>query len=725
MSTHAGFSAIGFSLLRDMLLSHAMMESSRALRFMLSVTLVVIGMRVVASSVDIGRTWGLDFIEVSDSVWLLLAFVPFLPPVNRAFDGLLRSDRTARTTVFVLGAMLLASIVLFPMQTFFYGDGGLLIPQIHRMSIDPNHDPSLLLNLKSSPLAGLLLVALTKNIPTAFTWLSIPLPGTALYPFHALSVIVTVAVLAFAVRWKPRTEALLFLLLLFGNAGALLFFGYVEYYLLVTFAFGAYAFSAERFMGGKGKFTLVLFWFVIAGLSHYMAIALLPSFLYLIAIRLNYRGYMRSNRVIAGVFAAVVLTGIAIYFLAGLAWSDNRIVMPLTDIESPAGTLSYTLLSSYHLLDLLNLVLLLSPLGVAVIAWNLKNPDWRDSPAFRFHLLSIGFFSLFLFAANTSLGLARDWDIAAPLGVLISIAAWSALRFCHSPSNRSVLVFASASVFLAMPWLAENIHPVRSAERFASIMELDAQHMYKDYALSGYEALRKHYLTIGDEAHALHFMKKKLALIDYPDHYSSLIVYAADRVESEPTLYRELHSLMLQRLAQKAKGLQASGRDRDYAISLKQIDSLAEVISFQSFLLKEFNAIESELRHLSSTLGQSFPPSAVRGLLAYEKKDYTESVRELSHALHKKILHSRLFLFLGNALALTGDYKRSLEVLEEGSIQFPDDERLVLTFANYAIQSRYNPETVAKLLLHQLDRPISDDWKRETERLLQRLAEYL
>jgi len=81
------------------------------------------------------------------------------------------------------------------------------------------------------------------------------------------------------------------------------------------------------------------------------------------------------------------------------------------------------------LLEFINVLLLHSPLNLLWILWILyalafERRKWLPDPQAVFLLILLGGFGGLLWLFHASLGVMRDWDIYAPLGLLLAFSAW-------------------------------------------------------------------------------------------------------------------------------------------------------------------------------------------------------------------------------------------------------------------------------------------------------------
>jgi len=216
-----------------------------------------------------------------------------------------------------------------------------------------------------------------------------------------------------------------------------LFFGYVEIYGFVLVALSLYVLFAVLALRNKISFVFVPVIAVLAIASHYLALLLVPSLFYC-----GYLQWKEGNR--ATVLAAATATAVVCFALLVIAnFNLTRFSAPVphshflplilpTDTNEILST-PYTLLSPYHLSDLLNNVLLLytPALFLIFLTFGKWTRELWHEQLFRFFLLVLVPVFAFLFVAKFDLGAVKDWDVLAPyafIGVLLS-----AFAFYRSP----------------------------------------------------------------------------------------------------------------------------------------------------------------------------------------------------------------------------------------------------------------------------------------------------
>jgi hypothetical protein len=609
------------------------------------------------------RLWGLDAASYLDPVvmgvltlLLLLFAVPSVQLRLAEWSDTARLNLwTARTRIAAILLLLLA--ILFPMGTFFYGDGGTLVSEVYKIGAQENYSSAVLLNVQSAPLAGALLHALAVAIPSAMFALGATPPETPMFPFFALSLLGIIGIyLAVHLQRDPKVR-FIDLLLISGSASVLLFFSYVEMYLTVTVAITAFLLAGRRALRGELSITLVVLLYAIALAAHYMTLALLPALLYVVFAKHSVAATLAgSRRALLATWLASLGIVALLYWLLGFASSDSRVVMPLFEQTTDAGTLSYTLLSAAHLIDFANVLLLLGSLPLLfmlVTAFFNGNAAWDAERSFL--TVALLYFGTFIFFANTSLGLARDWDVAAPLGIMFALLATRSLTYLDAARRNAVFVtLGIASIIAILPWMLVNIDDDRAAERFEAVMQLDEERMYGDYALSGYEALRKYYLHHGrldDEARILFRM---VDVVGYSEQYRLLLVNSISRFHADKTASLQSQLWMLDRLGRASDEMILSGRSTSYAITRWEIDSLVAAIAVESITNSTMKQIFPSVKEMVDRAGLKLGYDILIGAGWYLDEKFVEASEALRSSWESSFRDARIDGMYGSALSLSG-----------------------------------------------------------------------
>jgi hypothetical protein len=278
------------------------------------------------------------------------------------------------------------------------------------------------------------------------------------------------------------------------STGAIeLFFGYIEHY-TPALALGAlYVLTSVRVVRGQSRLWKPGLILLIGTLFHVQALLLAPSYLWLLAWSIVRKRYPScGGRVAAVVGATTAVAAIAAAFVPAI----ERFYMPL-----PGDGYGYHVFSAAHVLDILNEVLLLSPVwllyAVLVFRHQLstrREKESQDHGAAAFAWTLTVPAGLFLVLFRPELGMARDWDLfcftvfgltAPGLLALVNYAT----QLHHSDRTAAILSPAVVlSAALVFSWVGVNADTGRSVARYRSILEYDRTN--PGYA---YETLARHF----------------------------------------------------------------------------------------------------------------------------------------------------------------------------------------------------------------------------------------
>ncbi|HVP37454.1 MAG TPA: tetratricopeptide repeat protein, partial [Terriglobales bacterium] len=282
----------------------------------------------------------------------------------------------------------------------------------------------------------------------------------------------------------------LFIFSIFLFSGATeLFLGYAENYTLVYVSIFAYLYFSLRYLQGKAKLFLPVFFFLLSLGLHFLSVYLLPSFVFLFALKKNVEGRIfSSKRAIPLIFIMIPVAGFFIYYV----WSINPV---LTEIFVPLFkglpyATGYTLFSFPHLLDILNQHLLLSSAGIIlllVIILTYKGIIKFKDPIVSFLVIvSISQF-LYHFLVDPKFGAPRDWDLfsSVALGYTL-LGVYLFINFVQS-KRYPALVIIFLAVLAALPWFLLNANPEKGVNRFKYILDLDLKRSWSGrYTLVDY-----------------------------------------------------------------------------------------------------------------------------------------------------------------------------------------------------------------------------------------------
>ena len=238
--------------------------------------------------------------------------------------------------------------------------------------------------------------------------------------------------------------------------------------------------SAGRPASGQGLLPLGLA--VAAGaVLHRSALGLVPvmAVVWVAYLRADARrgAWRRPAVILAFAIPVLAIAAMAPRIVADVLRWDVVHFNP-AEVRAAGGPLRGTL-AGHRPLDLLNLILLLSPLAIAapVAAWRLRGTPGPEGAGPRRELLVLGVLALPMLLAGPFIhpaqGLFRDWDDFAAAGVAFSlVTAWvagEALR--RAPRQAWVAATIAAAVAVpAVQWLALHADTERGRARVSAFV---------------------------------------------------------------------------------------------------------------------------------------------------------------------------------------------------------------------------------------------------------------
>jgi glycopeptide antibiotics resistance protein/tetratricopeptide (TPR) repeat protein len=641
------------------------------------VFVLLVLLRLIAAYRPESRLWGLSYpaylpewsmYAISGMGVLLALGVAY--PLFRMKTGWM--EEWSGKSLMLLGAAVCAVLFYYlRMDTYFLGDGAVYLAEHFRLVRGMEVSDTVLYSLLSAPLTGYLLAGLSTMLwsisegsgvpgnPQAAWWLSGAAAG-ALYVYVVLS-----GMRRFSGDGAVRLAGLAVLLL---TPGVLFFFGYVEYYTLLLTAGMAYLFSADRALRGE-----IPLWIptVLLGLSialHFMALLLLPGFMLLLYARTAKEdGARASMRMLGIVTAASLLLGGVWYFASGTAFHGSRVILSLSPFGEEGAMQHYTLLHPAHLLDVLNMLLLVGgPLLFVLPFLSVKKPGTETVIALA-HVLFLGFL---LFFGYTGFGMARDWDVNALFGVALAMYVLTLLRSQSDAVRRSWLSYVLSGAMLAgtLPWLAVNLTTETSVARFRDVMALDDEMIPGDFALNGYEHLRKYYQSTGDNAGVAWAIGKKIDMVGYPDDFRKYVLAAVTTMsgtEREASFERSFAG-MLDRL----RRMNAGGVENLYEGSRRSFEEVYTETLMQADYLGLGRAMQPTLAsNYLDSLRVLLPDGPgmllAEGLMREARGMPPESLDRFIAAARTIESSGTLAAYAGRVLLANGRYDESVEILKK------------------------------------------------------------
>ncbi len=300
--------------------------------------------------------------------------------------------------------------------------------------------------------------------------------------------------------WDDTARQIRVLLIILSSAGTCLFFGYIESYALPYLGCLGFVVSALGFLRGRVSFVVCALFFVVAIASHVTTALYFPLLVYLALVKPAHRAW----RVIA-VGVIVLAVPVWSWFIAAGDFYRSELTAGSKLIALLPDS-SYWLFSPDHLIDLLNLVVLVCP-GVlfALSISRASRTHIPEIPRLFWPLAIIPPLAIPLLL-DPKLGMARDWDLFT-IG-LIPVIVWLATVFAENNLQQTARTFWLA-IFTAgsttVLFVAVNASTDASVARFKHLLELD-----QSRSGYGYDVLARHYLDEGDPRSVIEHLEKAL-----------------------------------------------------------------------------------------------------------------------------------------------------------------------------------------------------------------------
>jgi hypothetical protein len=441
---------------------------------------VIILLHCLALFSPSGANWGfhhLAFLSAFIAVpIILLMVVALVPPVQERVFTCFQVGN-AQHKVFLWSTLLCLLVLLFwslRQQTFFLGDGYLVIRSLtraHSVADLPAPFPT-------APLSAFIAFHL-KELLTAIRVEPAAQLGWQIQSIACgLAAIPAAYKLAGTLTGDPPSKRVIALFVLAGGASQL-FFGYIETYPPAYVATLLFLWLSLEYLVGRVSLYLPFISFGLLFAFHFGMLSLIPAVLFLFILHFRRHGFVS---VLLPTLAAKVVT-FSILWLCGYApvrvfsvvMKGGLYLLPLTAPDNWQA--AYSVLSFWHLIDLFNMCMLLSPFLLLLVPFALFmvwRRDVRWKPETMFLALTFVGAIGWEFVTNFEIGMSRDWDVLAPLSVCVVAFALYGLRYVSDEAGeRRKLVFGMALVTLlhTLAWVAVNADEDRSIVRFAMLQD--------------------------------------------------------------------------------------------------------------------------------------------------------------------------------------------------------------------------------------------------------------
>lgn len=428
----------------------------------------------VALTIPEGRIWGIGFLQflplwfrigyfAAGAVLLALFFKPLQGLAAEMFETAGRSlfNRPSIVKWSICSLAALFIFWLFRVPVVLLGDG---------QSVAGNIGSDVVLFKWTERGATYVAYLVSRLLPysgvelgqSAYRIVSVLAGGATIFLFLAI---------AFELGREYAERLFLFIILVFGG-WLLLFFGYVENYPILWPFIAAYILSAIRFLNNKGSLVPAILLLLVAIGLHiqmlFFAISLLP----LLTARGWTGNFYRTHRTMVNIVLGLIIAagGGLFVWLYHVSIPFYLIFIPFAQGRAP--NLHYTLFSPAHLMDIVNLLLMVTPLlpVLAIAAIRSKTITTLDTIDRFLLAFSVGGLA-FLILIEPRLGMGRDWDLFALTGMGPLLIC--ARRATRSGITRLYPVLSVAAMVLLLPFLAVNLTFQPSLDRYKALLRLD------------------------------------------------------------------------------------------------------------------------------------------------------------------------------------------------------------------------------------------------------------
>ena len=242
-------------------------------------------------------------------------------------------------------------------------------------------------------------------------------------------------------------EKLFFIVISLSSASIILFFGYIENY---TWAFSIMLWSiyfSIKYIKNLCSIYPLLISTLIAFAFHMITLPMIATVVYILLIKVDSKNKVFEKLKRLYVVIIIALGSLIIMLLA--QFKELDVFVPLWDLPNN----NYSLFTFSHLSDILNLLLLIAPLGVVFFLVSLQhkknielNSDSTEKVLFMISLLTF----LSTCVIDPQLGMLRDWDLFSFYGIPLTL--WSGYRLTRLYSDKQfppwIIIASTIIVFV-------------------------------------------------------------------------------------------------------------------------------------------------------------------------------------------------------------------------------------------------------------------------------------
>ena len=512
----------------------------------------------LASFLPLTSMWGFNhlhflpetFIYLYIFVFLLIIYLIVGPVPEKQIDRAIDKIDEWLWGSKILPRLILIAIctiifILFRIETHFLGDSYSWLEMYGRGKayILRSTEPGSVLVLRQ--IQALLGGYTRETTYIAFCIMSIG--SGAIYFYNMLSIIKQL------ITGKPNRILALSTFLFSGSV--LLFFGYVEFYPILWAVVSIFLMISIKYLSNHRYLIVVIGLYLLALFIHIQAIYFIPGFMFLIVKKFKRPEIRKIGYLFMGMGAIAVSLFLIWLYKTNLGF--KILILPLF-IGRPS-TPEYSLFSLPHLIDLINISLLIFPGALILITafiLSRKKKVWDERSKFL-ALLSSGSI-LFLLVYATPFSMGRDWDLMALSLIAPSLLLLYLIDRVNDaiPKVTLVMMYVLITFFCTFSYLTACIKKYPSEKRIHVLLG--------NRDITGWVAYADHFLAQGDttsfrEIHreridlfpGIKKIKQAYKFIEEGDYYKAGKL-ADELVEMDPynSNYLQLKGLVYDKLGQ-------------------------------------------------------------------------------------------------------------------------------------------------------------------------------
>ncbi len=438
------------------------MSRSNFIFFILSMLFVGL-LHVFSHLIPFNYSWGFNFLTffplIISYIILILMILLFIPAINNRLQSAISFLFDLKIPFFILPLIAFAIFYSAMVVTHFLGDGYLwlrIIPESYPLyaseilNLFLHHNLHLLVN-KAFQSDALVVYRLTSMVTGLFF----------IYLLFKVSKIIV----------AEKAQQPIFVLTTITSGFILIFFGYVEHYAVIFVTTLLYIYLSIKHLDHKIKPLIPSLALGVSLSFHLMTILLYPAHIYQNIKKYSWRSFQ---------FWFHTSLPIAIYL------SIFTLIIIFNDQSSFEIIRTYKLLplstifSLEHLVNSINLYLLIGPLGLILLLGSLiflfKKIDWQD-PILIFLLLISSVFLAYTLIFDADKGQARDWDLFSISGLVFLLPSVYILTKYESNKRLMYLTVIISTIALVhtVPWILVNRDYDKSINRFQMLMAVNSE----------------------------------------------------------------------------------------------------------------------------------------------------------------------------------------------------------------------------------------------------------